>query len=601
MKKKDGQYKMGYAWKNNMFLFKLALRACPGRIIGEGVYWAAHYAVNIFWSIIFLQYLVESIEVKRDFGQVLAFVGVSLVFLCLESVYSRYFNRILLQEGNQKLYEKLHLQMFEKAADVELACYENPAFYNRYTKAASQIKSNALNVIKLVPQLICVVISSVFLIVRTLQIDPFAIVLSLFPILSTYVIGNKMNREKYELYQANVENERQKEYVKRTVYLQDYAKEIRLSNIFSVLMQRLDKAVNEIVENTKKYEFKLTVFSCLKGSINQLLVHVASIVYVTVRLVWFHNIQVSEFIVLVNAVSALAVNLVDTAKMFNQMQDNSLYIQNIKDFLDYKPQIAESQDGRSVNAPYRTYQVKDVSFSYFGQDKPVLQHINMEIKPGEKIALVGHNGAGKTTLVKLLMRLYDPTQGEILLDGRNIAEYNVRQYRKMFATVFQDFKILSMTVAENVLLRDVKKADRSKVVGALQNSGIYEKVKTFSKGIDTTLTREFDETGAVLSGGEGQKIAVARVFASDCQIAILDEPSSALDPIAEYQMYESMLKACENKAVVFISHRLSSAVLADRIYVMENGMIVEVGNHQQLMDKKGKYAEMFDMQARNYK
>lgn len=601
MKKKDGQYKMGYAWKNNMFLFKLALRACPGRIIGEGVYWAAHYAVNIFWSIIFLQYLVESIEVKRDFGQVLAFVGVSLVFLCLESVYSRYFNRILLQEGNQKLYEKLHLQMFEKAADVELACYENPAFYNRYTKAASQIKSNALNVIKLVPQLICVVISSVFLIVRTLQIDPFAIVLSLFPILSTYVIGNKMNREKYELYQANVENERQKEYVKRTVYLQDYAKEIRLSNIFSVLMQRLDKAVNEIVENTKKYGFKLTVLSCLQGSINQLLVHVASIVYVTVRLVWFHNIQVSEFIVLVNAVSALAVNLVDTAKMFNQMQDNSLYIQNIKDFLDYKPQIAESQDGRSVNAPYRTYQVKDVSFSYFGQDKPVLQHINMEIKPGEKIALVGHNGAGKTTLVKLLMRLYDPTQGEILLDGRNIAEYNVRQYRKMFATVFQDFKILSMTVVENVLLRDVKKADRSKVVGALQNSGIYEKVKTFSKGIDTTLTREFDETGAVLSGGEGQKIAVARVFASDCQIAILDEPSSALDPIAEYQMYESMLKACENKAVVFISHRLSSAVLADRIYVMENGMIVEVGNHQQLMDKKGKYAEMFDMQARNYK
>ena len=184
MKKKDGQYKMGYAWKNNMFLFKLALRACPGRIIGEGVYWAAHYAVNIFWSIIFLQYLVESIEVKRDFGQVLAFVGVSLVFLCLESVYSRYFNRILMQEGNQKLYEKLHLQMFEKAADVELACYENPAFYNRYTKAASQIKSNAYNVIKLVPQLVCVVLSSVFLIVRTIQIDPFAIVLSLFPILS---------------------------------------------------------------------------------------------------------------------------------------------------------------------------------------------------------------------------------------------------------------------------------------------------------------------------------------------------------------------------------------------------------------------------------
>lgn len=199
------------------------------------------------------------------------------------------------------------------------------------------------------------------------------------------------------------------------------------------------------------------------------------------------------------------------------------------------------------------------------------------------------------------MRLYDVTEGEILLGDYNIKDYNVRKYRDLFGTVFQDYKVVSLSVAENVLMGNFDEKERENVVNSLKNSGVYDKIQTLENGIDTILTKEFDPDGAVLSGGEMQKIAIARVFAKVSDFVILDEPSSALDPIAEYKMYESMLNACKNRAVIFISHRLSSAVLADHIYMMENGEIIEHGTHNQLLAMKGKYAEMFELQAVNYR
>ena len=247
-------------------------------------------------------------------------------------------------------------------------------------------------------------------------------------------------------------------------------------------------------------------------------------------------------------------------------------------------------------------ELKGVSFCYEGAEKPTLRHINMKILAGQKIALVGHNGAGKSTLVKLLMRLYDVTEGEILLDGINIKEYQAKGYRSLFGTIFQDFKVFAATVAENVLLKPVtNQMEKERVKEALQESGIYKKIQTFPNGMDSILTKEFDEDGILMSGGESQKLAIARVFAKDSSIAILDEPSSALDPISEYEVFENMMKACKGKTVIFVSHRLSSATLADRIYMMEDGEIIEEGNHQELIEKNGKYAEMFFKQAEKYR
>ncbi len=198
------------------------------------------------------------------------------------------------------------------------------------------------------------------------------------------------------------------------------------------------------------------------------------------------------------------------------------------------------------------------------------------------------------------MRLYDPTEGEVILEGKNIKDYRLSSYRALFGSVFQDYKLFSLSVKENVTLRPHREGDEELVTQALKESGAWSKVETLKNGIESTMTREFDDEGVNLSGGEQQKVTLARIYANKTPFVVLDEPSSALDPIAEHKMFENMIRATEGRSVIFISHRLSSAVLADRVYMMEDGRIIESGTHNELMEQNGKYAEMFRLQAQNY-
>ena len=226
----------------------------------------------------------------------------------------------------------------------------------------------------------------------------------------------------------------------------------------------------------------------------------------------------------------------------------------------------------------------------------------MVIKPHEKIAIVGYNGAGKTTLIKLLMRLYDPTEGEILFGGKNVKEYDTESYRKEFAAVFQDYQIFAATLGENVVMDNVETggSEEAKIMSALVQGDFGDKLNELSLGIYTPLTKEFEKSGVNLSGGEAQKVAIARAFYKPAQFAILDEPSSALDPIAEYKLNQNMVEIAKEKTVVFISHRLSTTVMADKIYMFEKGEIIEQGTHRELMELGGKYAEMFIKQSNSY-
>lgn len=224
----------------------------------------------------------------------------------------------------------------------------------------------------------------------------------------------------------------------------------------------------------------------------------------------------------------------------------------------------------------------------------------MTIHPYEKVAIVGYNGAGKTTLIKLLMRLYDPTEGGIYIGDTNIKEYDVEKYRKEFAAVFQDYQIFAATLGENVVMDYVKEQEKEKVQSALLHSSFDDKLKKLPLGINTPLTKEFEKDGVDLSGGEKQKVAIARAFYKDSHYAVMDEPSSALDPIAEYKLNQNMMEIAKNRTVIFISHRLSTTVMADKIYMFERGEIIEQGSHSELMALDGKYAEMFKKQAINY-
>ncbi|MDE6470801.1 MAG: ABC transporter ATP-binding protein/permease [Eubacterium sp.] len=284
-----------------------------------------------------------------------------------------------------------------------------------------------------------------------------------------------------------------------------------------------------------------------------------------------------------------------TVGVVRNFSEQAKMIEKYRAFLNEKNKIFDGEKAAEITEP-KTIEIKDLSFTYPGNDKPTLNNINLTIKPYEKIALVGYNGAGKTTLTNLLLRLYDATDGKILINGEDIRNCTVNSHRNRFASVFQDFQIFSCSIGENVAL-DIN-PDIGRAKQALKHSGF---TKELPNDMDTELLREFDDSGIMMSGGEAQKVAIARAFYKNCPYVILDEPSANLDPVAEYNLNQAMLEAAEDKTVVFISHRLSTTVNADKIYVMENGRIIESGSHNELMTQNSTYARMFNLQAEKYR
>ena len=321
--------------------------------------------------------------------------------------------------------------------------------------------------------------------------------------------------------------------------------------------------------------------------------------YAAYRFVIKRNLAVADFSVIVTAVSNLKDMLNSLSDSVALLRTESEYFANLREFMEYEPKVV---GGSKSAEEFESLEFRDVHFTYPGAKKPSLNGLSFSISKGETVAVVGKNGAGKTTFVKLLLRFYDPDSGTILYNGTDIREYDIESLRERLATVFQDYKVFALTVSENVLCRETEnEADSEAVEKALKAAGIYERIMALPEKTETVFTREFDEKGTGLSGGEQQKLCAARMFAKDFEIALLDEPSSALDPIAEYKMYESLIEATKDKTVIYISHRLSSAVLSDKIYVFEGGKVSECGTHEQLMaDGKG-YCEMFTLQASSYR
>ena len=315
------------------------------------------------------------------------------------------------------------------------------------------------------------------------------------------------------------------------------------------------------------------------------------------------RITAGKLVVLLNAIVSVSWMLNDFEQGVTNIFTNAYFIDNLRSFFNYEPTIDESAGGIAPPQTVETIEFKNVSFRYPEQERYALKDINLTMRRGVRHALVGINGSGKSTLLKLILRFYDPTEGQILLNGVDIKEYDIKQYRALIGAAFQDFAIFAATVVENVLMREATSdADRAIAVAALRDSDGYDKVASLPQKEDTLLTKEFDNDGVELSGGERQKLAIARAFAKDAPVVILDEPSSALDPIAEYKMFETIVALCDtkDKLSVIVSHRLSSAAVCEQIFVFENGALIEEGSHPTLLATGGVYADMFRKQARNY-
>ena len=327
-----------------------------------------------------------------------------------------------------------------------------------------------------------------------------------------------------------------------------------------------------------------------------------SVFAVALSIVTMAVIKSNDMVVLATLVSSIMYLSNDISYFASGIANYKRNIIYKKDYFRLMNQYSEIEinDKETKINDFESIKFNNVSFNY--NDKKALDNITLTINKNDKIAIVGENGAGKTTFIKLLLRLYDPTQGEILFNNIDYKQYNVNELRNQFVTVFQDYQIYALSIAENVLLRKCEtKEDEEIVINALKKVGVYDIVQNLEKGIHTICTTEFDQDGLEFSGGERQKFVIARIFASPAPILLLDEPNSALDPIAERNIFKEIFEYSYDKTLIFISHRFSTTILSDKIYLFSDGKILEQGTHKQLMSiENGKYKEMFNTQAYEY-
>jgi len=498
-----------------------------------------------------------------------------------------------------KLSEQLHMQvqtdLFEKARMIELERYDDTEFYNGFILAMQYADTYATGTVGNFTNLISNLIAFLGTIALIVYIDVGTVVILIASALLSMLISVKQQKNTLKMNEKQAPIMRRSSYVNRLFMLPDYAKELRLTDVSECLLRDYKKSLREHIAVIRKYKLRDLLWGALLN-INNFGAYIAVIVITLYKFAVLGTVTIGDFTVIVDAGMTVRDNLGSLVGSFSNLPAQSDQIDRVRALMDYKP----SYRGGTLPAPHlESLELKNVSFAYLEGDE-VLHDVSMKISRGEKIAIVGYNGAGKSTLIKLIMRLYDPKSGCILLNGVDAREYETESYRGRIGAVFQDYRIFAATVAENVLGDRYDDSKEGTVLEALHRATFDDKLAELEGGINTMLTREFDEKGTNLSGGEEQKIAIARVFAGDYDLIIMDEPSAALDPMAEYALNKQIAAFAEDKTVIFISHRLSTTRHADRIYMFESGRVVECGSHNELMRQNGRYAEMFTAQAENY-
>lgn len=594
-KSKQDKLPMRRIVQNNLYMLGLIHRVDPWLIplrLGMAVMVCITYFLG---STYLLQYTLNAVGKGKGFFDIL---WMAVLFVALElsaDLINNAFWQLYYEKRRYAVGQKVNLTIFEHADSVELACYENPEFYDKFVKALGEADGRAMNVLDNVAGILWCVVDLALCVSLVVSVHPVFLLFALVPLV-TIPIRAKYQKQTHARDMEIRQIDRRKGYPHRVFFVADFAKELRLTSMPAYLLKYMKEASEACRRIHAKKGGLLTFLECACILFGNVLPTVLTTVYAVYRTVAQGLMGYGDCFVVLNTTSRISGVLIDSLEEFMNFRNNAQYIDTLREFLEYKPRLT---DGDQPLPEKGDLELRHVTFQYESASAPTLQDVSMTFAAGQRVAIVGANGAGKSTLVKLLLRLYD-ARGEITYGGVPIQSFAQREYRDMFAAVMQDFHLFAVSAAENVTLARREEGDEQVITDALQSAGIWEKLQE-NGGLEASMTREFDPAGLVLSGGEAQKLAIAHVYAKKNRFVILDEPSSALDPIAEYEMYRTMLDACTGCGVIFISHRLSSAVLADKIYLIDGGRVAESGTHEQLMAAGGIYADMFRKQAENYR
>lgn len=589
--------------KDNWFMIKFVFKFAPTMFILKIITMFTSLAVNIGFNIFFLKKVVDSMQYGGDFKEVVYFIAAIGALILLDGILTSVFAERINPIGTLKIHKGMQGRILEKIKSVDLEKFDDPDFYNSYILAISEADNCALRSFNILTSFISNIIATLSFSGIAIFYDPMLIMFAIIPIIVSTICGILQSQISVAKKEESVFHERKSEYSKRVFYLQQYAKELRIyPSMNSKIMEEFNDSVDSRSKIIGKYAPKLMLINFISNNFQVLFGVLLMSVYISWRIIVQGSLSAGLFVAMFTAVNNFMYSIGAIFNSIPQITENGLYAEKVMKILNYKSEISNSStlvvSENELLESFSEIELIDVSFKYPGSDEYVLKNINLKLKSTERIALVGFNGAGKTTLIKLLMRLYDPTEGDILVNGINIKEYDVETYRKLFQVVFQDFQLYAFSLGSNVMMRETSSIDDDTIDYALDKSNLSD----FKELKEKNLTKEFDNDGIVPSGGQAQKIAIARALAANNgKLVIMDEASSALDPVSEYTINKSVFDNSMGKSMIIISHRLSTVQYADKIYYLNEGKIVECGTHEELIDQQGEYYSMYEKQAESYR
>lgn len=583
----------------NWRIIKIAIGIHPMRIVIQFVGIMASLCQTLL-QLLFFKAILDAIIGQAALTVILQDLIFYLIAYSLFTLYSYWMNDAYLPKSNVRISRYFQDQLFQKAVKIDLECYDQSLFYNSYIWTMKDMDTRAIQVLETPLKFIGSVLTGGVMIAISMVYEPLILIPGILYLTISIILDLSMNKRQYQYDQARVQAERKKDYPKRVYYLPQYAKELRLTGISNVVSNIYEEAVKEYRDIIHSHGKGIARLQASMSIAYYLLASYVPYTLLGIKALSTKAYSVGTFSALIGVINSFTHSLQQIMRVFPEMRQHSMYIQNYYAFINQENRV-RSNGELKVDSTAHELELVKVSFGYQSTNR-ILNKISLHIKRGEKIAIVGPNGAGKSTLIKLILRLYEPSSGQILLDGQPIEQIEIASYRNQFGSIFQDFQLYAASLGENVLMDLIHNSDEdiARIETSLQSAGIGDSLQR--RGISTVqaVTKEFDEEGLIFSGGEAQKIALARIYAQQCGVLLLDEPSSALDPVSEFEMHQRLLEAAKNKTVIFISHRLLTVRNADRIYYMEQGEITESGTHEELLALNGKYAAMYRLQAKKY-
>lgn len=579
---------------NILFLVKLTNKYAPGFIFMEIIH---GILMGLFTTadVVFIKFFYEAMERGETYTEIIKIIVIVIMVMLINQIWFQFYRNVIRPSLQQTLQTKLHRYLFDHARNLDLAFYEKTDFYEKFIWAMNRSDGQISALLQMISNTITMIIS---ILVTTVVMVSVSVTMAIFAIATSFLTVVLQRMSIKNRYNQNVEInkiDRKLGYYERVFYTPDHAKELRLSNISDLLIKKYNEDLRNKCNISEKYNLRGIKYDFPLVLTSRLM---QPIVYLVLLLqgMTIGGGTIAGIAVAYSAFWNLRGRLQAIIDLSVRIAEMGLYTDIIRTFMETKSNL---KTGSNTLTHIECINSIHLDFGYT-QNKQVLYDINLSIQRGEKIALVGYNGSGKTTFIKLLLHLYRPNSGSIKYNGIDVSEYEKELLISNTGVVFQDHQIYALPLSENVLCDTCNNNNREKVEPALRAASFNLEDFNYEYGIDTELTKEFVSEGVNVSGGEKQKISIARIFAHDYDFIILDEPSASLDPMAEYELYNYIDEQARDKAVIFISHRLSTTKNADCIYMFENGRVIEKGTHKELMSLNGKYAQMFRIQAEKY-